>query len=188
MPGKVLFLSAILSEGDVESSTVTREALERTGLREAAIVILEARERGYDAVEIHFAGAGTHVQALLASMGPAMSRCWRSRLPGTASALAERTRLRPVTAQRPTAADLLSPNNPAGLSRSEFRICALMREGLPTKQIARELAIRPTTLRAHLQSIYAKTGATGQVELVHRLAQGGRPAAPNAVQITSRLV
>jgi DNA-binding CsgD family transcriptional regulator len=166
----VLFLSALLSDGDHETWGAVREGFSQSGLREVAVVILEARDLGHDVIELHFDRPASSIEPLLASMGGALSGSWKCRLPGTARAQAERTRLRPLGVEDQPAADILSPDNPAGLTRSEFRVCALMREGMQTKRMARELAISPATLRAHLHAIYAKTGASGQVELVHRLS------------------
>ena len=72
--------------------------------------------------------------------------------------------------------DLLDTSNPAELSRSEYRICAMVREGLLARAIADELGVSESTVRSHLHSIYAKTGATGHVDLLHRLARPARLA------------
>ena len=49
----------------------------------------------------------------------------------------------------------------------------MVREAMLVKDIADELAIRDTTVRSHLHSIYTKTGTSGQIELLHRLCAPG---------------
>ena len=62
-------------------------------------------------------------------------------------------------------------NNPARLTRSEFRLCMLVQEGGLPDKVADVLQISKSTFRSHLRSIYSKTGVTGHVELVHLLHQ-----------------
>ncbi|PWJ20299.1 response regulator transcription factor [Jannaschia seohaensis] len=76
--------------------------------------------------------------------------------------------------------DLLACDNPARLSRAEFRVCLLLSRGLSNTAVRGELKIANTTLRAHLRSIYCKTGVENKAELVFRLLsaqQGGTPVA-----------
>ncbi|MGR3342619.1 MAG: helix-turn-helix transcriptional regulator, partial [Paracoccaceae bacterium] len=61
--------------------------------------------------------------------------------------------------------------NPAGLSRSEYRICCLIQEGMAAKNIANQLNIQESTVRSHLHSIYSKTEISGQMELLHSLSR-----------------
>ena len=65
--------------------------------------------------------------------------------------------------------DLLSPENPAQLTRSEWRVCALIANGLSRDGVAKELAVKPGTLRTHMRNIYAKTGYERFHELALRL-------------------
>lgn len=66
-----------------------------------------------------------------------------------------------------------------GLTRSEAAVAAALAEGLASAQVAARLAISPHTVRAHLRSIFAKTGVRRQsqlVQLVHHSLPGlGRP-------------
>ena len=57
----------------------------------------------------------------------------------------------------------------AGLSRSEFRICTLVGQGMAPKAIAQQLALRETTVRTHLSAIYSKTATARIVDLFDRL-------------------
>ena len=64
---------------------------------------------------------------------------------------------------------ILSVENPAGLTRCEWRVCELASRGLAAKSIACELDVTCNTVRTHLRSIYYKTGVTGYHELVFAL-------------------
>ena len=115
---------------------------------------------------------------LLATLAPALMKSWKARLPGTVEKLIARPRVRragPV--EQPQSLEILDVSNPAGLSRSEYRICTLIREGMLFKQIAEELDIRTSTMRSHLRSIYAKTGTSCHVERLHHLAGNAETAA-----------
>ncbi len=171
LPGTVLVLSGLLADGLDDELRDTRETCANAGIHDAAVIVLGLRADGYDVIELHFCTKVDEAsEALLDAMGPALSRCWSHRLPGSAQAMMERARCRAVgRAGGAPEADILSPENPAGLSRSEFRICAMIREGMMSNAISKELGIQRSTIRTHLHSIYAKTGTSGHIELVHRL-------------------
>ncbi|MEC8795400.1 MAG: helix-turn-helix transcriptional regulator, partial [Pseudomonadota bacterium] len=67
------------------------------------------------------------------------------------------------------AAPILSYENPCRLSRAEYRVCLMLSRGLSKPQIQSELAITNSTMRTHLRNIYAKTGTTGQSDLIYAL-------------------
>jgi DNA-binding CsgD family transcriptional regulator len=56
-----------------------------------------------------------------------------------------------------------------GLSPQQARIVALILEGKPDKQIAREMGVRVPTVRTYLTRIFQRTGAADRVELVLRV-------------------
>jgi DNA-binding CsgD family transcriptional regulator len=53
-----------------------------------------------------------------------------------------------------------------GLTSAESRLAAMIASGKATAECARELAVKTSTLRSHLSSIYRKTGAKGKTDLV----------------------
>lgn len=180
---------SVLSEVRGEASFVEREwlseGLKARGICDAAVVVLGSRGGCIDYAEFLFRqGIRRRDRALLAEMVPALATAWGGRLPGTVERLVAQTRFRDDRQRAGRQDHILAPSNPAGLSRSEYRICALVREGLVAKAIAEELVLRESTVRSHLRSIYAKTGAAGHVDLLHRLASAttpfGLPAAMTA--------
>ncbi len=55
------------------------------------------------------------------------------------------------------------------LSAREGEVAKLYVDGLSYKEIARDLAISPATVRTHLNTIYRKLEVTSRIELLHRL-------------------
>lgn len=140
-------------------------------LREVLGVALEAREGVVDVVEFQFRreskGPG---RELLAAIAGELARTWSRRLPGVGEREVTRPRLVGEDEYGIAAGvDILSADNPAELSRSEFRTCMLLREGLKVRDIRERLGVSEATVRSHLSAIYAKTGRAGQVELLHLL-------------------
>lgn len=72
---------------------------------------------------------------------------------------------------------ILDVENPAGLSRCEFRICSLLQEGMTVNVIAKTLSIAPVTVRTHLSSAFSKTGTCNQVGLLYELNRNKLPTA-----------
>jgi DNA-binding CsgD family transcriptional regulator len=61
-----------------------------------------------------------------------------------------------------------------GFSPSEVRVAQRLVQGRPLAEVARDLGIAHNTARAHLRSIFAKTRARSQVELVRILCEFAR--------------
>lgn len=142
-------------------------------LREVIVVPLELTGGHVDHLEFHFGHSPAfHDLDLLAILASTMASGWSKRVPGSISANLEKGRkhlVREVRSDDHIAT--LDPQNPAGLSRCEFRVCAMMKEGMTVKKISQALTVSPTTVRSHLSSIFSKTGASNQVELLHLLNQ-----------------
>lgn len=154
------------------SDEETDPALERfhgaRRLTELAVLPLFSDSRHADFLELHFAARpGAVQQALLNIISGTLVHTWANRSPGlfTEASLKER-RLRRNAA---VTAHLLSMENPAQLSRAEYRVCVLLSKGQPAKRVQSNLGISKSTLRTHLRNIYAKTGACNLTELVYHL-------------------
>jgi len=144
--------------------------LDELGLREVCVLVLSTEDDFTDYLELHLSRPlPDHDLALLEMLGPIMAEGWRKRAPGSIEA-AIAGRPFPVTQRGQRACGpILGSNNPAGLTRSEFRICTLVQSGQMPDEISELLGVSKSTLRSHMRAIYLKTGASGQVELVHLL-------------------
>ena len=149
------------------------ERMDVHSVRDLALVALETRRGNWDFLELQFATyISTNDRALIELLANALSKTWRARLPGTALKLQHRSRFTKVRSDAENrCVAILDVENPAGLSRSEYRICCLIQEGIAAKNIANQLNIRESTIRSHLHSIYSKTETSGQRELLHRLSR-----------------
>jgi DNA-binding NarL/FixJ family response regulator len=71
-------------------------------------------------------------------------------------------------------AEVSSPRRaPGGLSEREREVLRLVADGLPTKQIARNLSISERTVKFHVNSIFHKLGADNRAQAVALAAQRG---------------
>ena len=162
-PGSLWFRSMI-EEG---KSPELAEFHASRQLRELVIIPLETNARFIDTFEVHFdERLRGHQQMILNALGPVLARTWQNRAQGlyTESLL----RLAPPPAA-PSLAPILSVENPARLSRAEYRVSLMLSRGLSADEVMTELRIRESTLRTHLGSLYAKTGSSNLSELVYRL-------------------
>lgn len=99
-----------------------------------------------------------------------LSSCWHRRVSGIIlKTLTLRRNITCINAAEHRDVPILDIENPAQLSRSEFRVCTLLKDGMTVNVIANALSIAPATVRAHLSSVFSKTGTCNQVELLHQL-------------------
>lgn len=144
----------------------------RRNLRDLAVIPLETGHGNSDFVEFHFGDALTRNQhALLNLLAETLSEAWKNRSHGifSANVIEDKSDEGDFSA-----ADLLGHENPARLSRAEYRVCLLLSRGLPTRAICTELSISNATLRTHLRNIYAKTSTHGLPDLLYLLLKGPR--------------
>lgn len=164
--GTLFLMSAVLTEGECH------DCLEPHGLRDVGIIPLSNEDDFGDFLEFHFKRRILdHDSQLLQILGPVLSKSWRDRAPGVAAALLAKNPFPTARECGKAFENILSTSNPAGLTRSEFRLCMLVQEGSLPDKVAEILQISKSTFRSHLRSIYFKTGVNGHVELVHLLHQ-----------------
>lgn len=175
-PGSLWFRSMV--EADLSPELTEFHAARQ--LRELAIIPLESNARFIDMIELHFHDKlRGHQQLILNSLAPVLARTWQNRAQGlfTESLL----RLAPPPPQTDMT-PILSVENPARLSRAEYRVSLMLSRGMSIDQVMEELRIRESTLRTHLGNLYAKTGCTNLCDLVFRLTSaapfGAAPQRP----------
>jgi DNA-binding CsgD family transcriptional regulator len=62
---------------------------------------------------------------------------------------------------------------PAGLTAREHEVLALLSQGLPDKEISRQLFISHRTVHHHVSSVLAKIGASSRTAAVREAARLG---------------
>ena len=138
------------------------------GMKEFVVLVLSSDNGTRDHIELHFRDRlSSNLETLLSLMLPDMARIWASRQVG----LITRTIInhRPgnqMGYQSPVPPCILDVNNPAQLSRAEFRVCLLLSRGLMIHAVMKELSLSESTIRTHLRNIYAKTECSSFAELV----------------------
>jgi DNA-binding CsgD family transcriptional regulator len=170
LPGSLWFGSMIENTAsDLDEFHAARH------LRELVIIPLESQPRFVDTIEVHFRDRlRNHQQMILNRLAPVLAQTWSKRAQGlfTEAML----RLAPTAAARDLA-PILSAENPARLSRAEYRVSLLLSRGLSIEQVQAELRIRESTLRSHLGNLYAKTNCSGLSELIYRLTSSAAAGA-----------
>ncbi|MGL4319725.1 MAG: response regulator transcription factor [Paracoccaceae bacterium] len=108
---------------------------------------------------------------LLKELAVVMVASWGNRQPGlvTARIIALSRRHMPRGSLTSRAVAILDYSNPYGLSPAEFRVCAMIGQGLAARRIAQELHLSEATVRSHQRAIYAKTELGGQMEVMYHL-------------------
>jgi len=171
--GSTLSLSEAIQDGMIDRDTLTnlRTQLSAHNVRDIVITRLSADQNTSDFLEVHFGGEVSEADRnLLSILAPTLAKTWASRLPGTVEKEIARCQIRSIhSTPDPSQVSILDVSNPLELSRCEYRICMLVKEGMLVKTIAKTLAVQDSTVRAHLRSIYLKTGTSCHVELLHRL-------------------
>lgn len=141
---------------------------QRRGIAEILILCLESQNGVRDFIELHFSNSWhKNRQTEADTFAKALAEVYAGRRPG----LIQQELLSGSRARRPEHAtsetqQILAPGNPAGLTRSEWRLCFLVAKGLSRSGVAEEMRVTQNTMRTHLRAIYAKTG----YETFHDLA------------------
>lgn len=168
-------LGSLFLMTEVHSAHEARASLDQFELREVGVISL-CNERDFsDFLEFHFERPLLdHNRQLLKMLGSVLSQSWRDRSSGVVATLLAGHSF-PTAHERGTKFEnILGSHNPAGLTRSEFRVCMLVQEGNLPNELVGILDVSKSTFRTHLRSIYFKTGVSGHVELVHLLHRSGR--------------
>lgn len=141
----------------------------RRRFTELAIVPLSVGEKAVEFLELHFVHELNHdSHAVLNLTVDTLVRTWRNRKPGLLTEAILRRKAAEATVEDKSQS-ILSHENPARLSRAEFRLCLMFSRGYSNEAAQDELAISESTLRTHLRHIYQKTGVGSHSELLYRL-------------------
>lgn len=170
--GTVWYLSEFRHLSEHQASAV-RLGMIDAGTRELAAVVLEPRPRDIDILELRFADRlqAKEVEAISVLM-PVLARAWQNRR-GDFFAVSARNSDADGTPSGRGVTWTLGSTNPAGFTKAEYRVCALLSRGMGAKAISARLRISESTVRSHLRSIYAKTNTQGQRELMSQLFWSG---------------
>jgi DNA-binding CsgD family transcriptional regulator len=140
----------------------------RRSFENLAVIPLATHGKSVDFLEFHFRqGISAAQQADLNMIATTLTATWRNRVSGLVTE--NLAQYRPGTIAQLSVASILSCENPAGLSRAEYRVCVLLTRGLSAIRIRRQLEIRNSTLRTHMRNILAKTETGSKAQLLYKL-------------------
>lgn len=181
--GSLWVMRSTNDEDWADMSGELREQIRAQQIHSVAVICLVNAALGMDILEIQFGTAiPDHDRVFLTMISDTLAKTWQQRAPGTAHRqLARNRQMRTQDTLRAAAHSIVRIDNPYGLSRSEFRICLMIQDGLLLKDVIKELVIQQSTARSHLHSIYEKTGSVSLLDLSNKLHlgySGGRPPAP----------
>ena len=167
-------LGSLFLSSEMQPDSAAQESLDQFGLKGVGVIALSNETEFSDFLEFHFERPLlNHNRQLLEILGLVLSQSWRSRSSGVVANLIAGHPFPAASEPRSKFTNILSSNNPAGLTRSEFRVCMLVQEGSLPEDLAEMLHVSTSTFRSHLRAIYFKTGVSGHVELVHLLHRTG---------------
>jgi DNA-binding CsgD family transcriptional regulator len=138
-------------------------------LTDAGFICLSRNMRSADFLELHFAEGPTGAWEAACEWGAtAFARTYNIRRPGLVTEALARNSDR-TTVHDSEDGPILAPENAAGLTRSEWRVCVLVSRGLTAKAAADEIGVTVNTIRTHLRNIYVKTNLGSYYQLARRL-------------------
>ena len=173
-PGATLLLSDDVLDRFERDPALDVWMLKR-GITEIGAICIGSKDGIRDIVEFHFTGqAPAFWQVEADRIGRTLADVFLGRRAGLIDQLLlKNSRNLPRNRNTVTTGVILSPDNPAGLTRSEWRVCMLIAHGLSRDAIAKELGVTNNTLRSHLRNIYTKTGHETFHDLARRLVTFG---------------
>lgn len=171
--GSIWFKS--MMEDDIDPELVSLHR--RRNLADLVVVPLGTAAKTTDFLEIHYSvPLQFEHRARLNTIAHTLARTWKNRGAGLMTELLTKVSLGLSSQQIST--PILSMENPARLSRAEYRVCLMLSRGNTVDAVQSELGISQSTLRTHLTNIYSKTGSSNQSELLFRLLSYTSPHGP----------
>ncbi len=175
--GAAVYASDALIAAKTDCDLETWQGLR--GTHEILLICLGQHNGIRDILEVHLPQAGPLAQDFDAdAVAHSLAEVFTGRRPG----LVEKELVADLNQRRSPRVDMtdmpiLAPENPAGLTRSEWRICLLIAKGLSRSGAAREMRVTQNTIRTHLRNIYAKTGRETFHDLALRLVSAAEQQA-----------
>ncbi|NNE54206.1 MAG: helix-turn-helix transcriptional regulator [Sulfitobacter sp.] len=164
--GSIWSLSALLEHMHDPDPGIMAEWDGASDIHDVSLVILDLSKDHVDAFEMVFDRPPvTNPDIPPALVTRALADAWALRAPGLIARIIGQSQRRLSRPARQRT-DILGPDNPFGLTRSELRVCRLLVTGEKAKEIALQLGLSVPTVRSHLSSAYGKTGTGGQIELI----------------------
>jgi DNA-binding CsgD family transcriptional regulator len=177
--GGILRLTNLREEPAFNDSEIARLWDAAPDIAQASVLIMDVTEKTIDMVEILYTAPPDYSVDLPAPiLAGALAEAWALRTPGVILGLIGKYGVKKRLAPDSFESHILSPNNPFALSRSQQKVCQLLAAGQKANDIATLLGVSITTVRSHLSQIYAKTGTSGQIEILALINAGARVTAP----------
>lgn len=177
-PGSIWRLKDMRRENGFAYTAPALEWDQRPEICEVALIVLETSGDQIDIIEMIFDTPPRPSPDLPVSIiTQAMADGWSMRAPGLIARVIRTYGRNRSGRSVVRSGNFLSNSNPSGLSRAEQRVCQLLAVGTKAKDIAESLGVSIPTVRSHLRNIYAKTGTSGQIELIAVINQNKVSAA-----------
>jgi DNA-binding CsgD family transcriptional regulator len=171
--GSAWFLGEMLDDPTWVPSYDLDGWLNASEAREIAVIPMASTPQHTDYIEFPFDEPFSRsAQHAFEALVPTIQRSWAGRKPGlvaraTADGRALLAHRSETTGPTVWTTSILGMDNPAGLSRAEFRVCLLLSRGLSVKAVSEDLNLSENTIRSHLRAIYSKTETASLPELIY---------------------
>lgn len=163
----------LLSDVDAQRDPTLERWMHVRDVRDVAVFCVGSQSGVRDILEIHFRrklpnGWITEADKISKSL----AEIFAGSRPGLVEQyLVVKSDCRPDLDDEKENALILAPDNAAGLTRSEWRLCILIANGLSRDGAAHEMGVTDNTIRTHLRHIYGKTGCKSFHDLARRLVR-----------------
>jgi DNA-binding CsgD family transcriptional regulator len=182
--GIPFLMSSLEDSWGLHSESIEAWKKKTSGRGDVGFACVSRASHDADFLELHFGnGQNTLWDREAGWYTAALARVFEVRRPGLITeTLARKTSK--SNKKTTEGVSILGADNPAGLTRTEFKVCLLLSRGLAVKVVVAEMGVSIATVRSHLRNIYAKTGIGGFHELALRLVS---PEERNAFRLPERV-
>lgn len=166
-PGTAVSVSEVHPEAMVQNAELARWSRKRR-INEIVVFCIGSRQGTREIIEFHFSKSAPYLSDVdAAHCAEMLAKVFKGRREGLVEQLIlGRALKRKKHMRRNFGNAILSPENPAKLTRAEWRLCVLVANGMSREGAAKALSVTPNTIRSHLRNIYSKT----ERETYHELA------------------